>query len=238
MSQPRQILHLISLLDGYGQSKQMRQLVTQQLADACRVRIVALSANSRERFSCEQSGAVVRVLQQRWSYDPIAAWRLTQEFCQQPFDLLHVWGFAALRYASFVRPATSVAPCVATLAELPPGRFNARVDRFVLTSPQECQTEQTVVIAPGISTEAQEPFPRDQFLRALRLSEDSRIIAIAGQLTRDKSLEEAIWCFELVRTLDESARLIFFGDGPDRHRLERFARLASDASAIRFLGYR
>jgi len=60
---------------------------------------------------------------------------------------------------------------------------------------------------------------------------------MAGQLTRSRGLEEAIWCFELVRTLDERARLLIFGSGPDRYRLERFARLASEPSAIRFLGY-
>ncbi|NOY30563.1 MAG: glycosyltransferase [Planctomycetes bacterium] len=236
MSQPRQILHLISSLDGYGQSKQLRQLVERQAAEGCQVRIVALTASFRERLLCERAGAVCRVLLQRWQYDPIVAYRLAREL-RQPHDLLHVWGLAALRYANFARPATTAAPCIATLAQLPPKPLIASADRFVFASPQKHSNKQTVVIPPGVGAPTSDSLPHDEFLELLSLPADARIVGMAGQLTRGRGLEEAIWCFELVRTLDERARLLIFGSGPDRHRLERFSRLASEPSAIRFLGY-
>ena len=73
MSQPRQILHLISSLDGYGESRQLLQLVERQLADGCQVRIVAFSASPRLRSRFEAVGANCRVLRSRWPLDPNAA---------------------------------------------------------------------------------------------------------------------------------------------------------------------
>ena len=62
------------------------------------------------------------------------------------------------------------------------------------------------------------------------------MLAVAGRLTRAHRIDEAIWNFELVRTLNERARLLVLGDGPDRSRLERFARLVSMPQAVKFLG--
>ena len=70
------------------------------------------------------------------------------------------------------------------------------------------------------------------------LPADAILIAVAGPLTRAQRIDEAIWYFELVRTLNERVRLLIFGDGPERHRFERFSRLAAEPSSIRFLGYR
>ncbi len=233
MSQPRQILHLISSLDGYGLSKQLRQLVEQQLADGCLVRILALTASSR----FEVAGAACRVLDMRWPYDPIAAWRLARELRQPTYDLLHVWGLEALRYADFVRPSSVVVPWVATLLQPPTEPIESLADWFVVSNSQKDDGAKTLVIPPGVAAPTADALPRAEFLELLSLPADARIVGMAGPLTRSRGLEEAIWCFELVRTLDERARLLIFGSGPDRHRLERFARLASEPSAIRFLGY-
>jgi glycosyltransferase involved in cell wall biosynthesis len=79
---------------------------------------------------------------------------------------------------------------------------------------------------------------REQLREELSLSPCDRVIAIAGPLKRSKQFDEAIWCFELVRVLHDNARMIIFGDGPDRQRLERFADEVSDPGCVRFVGYR
>jgi len=236
MNQPRQILHLISSLDASDESRQLQQLVAQQLADGCQVRIVALTAAPQYRSQLEAAGATCRILEMRWQYDPIAAFRLARELRQQPHDLLHIWGLAPLRYVEFARSSSTVVPCVATLSRLPVGKLDALPDWFVVPRPQKSGTTNTTVILPGVASPTAEQLPRAEFLKLLSLPADARLLGIAGQLTRSRALEEAIWCFELVRTLDERARLLIFGGGPDRHRLERFSRLASEPSAIRFLG--
>jgi len=226
---------LISSLDGYGESRSLRQLAEQQRAAGSLVRIVALSAECRIRHAVEAAGVACRALQRRWPYDPIAAWRLARELREPTYDLLHVWDLGALRYANFVRSRSNTAPCVATLSRIPQGKFE--VDCFVVPDPRQRGEENTVVIPPGVASPTSDPLPRAEFLKLLSLPADSQIIAIAGKLTRSRGLEEDIWCFELLRTLDERARLLLFGAGPDRHRLERFSRLASEPNAIRFLGY-
>ena len=236
MSQPRQILHLISSLDSSDESRQLQQLVVRQSADGCKVRIVAFTAASQYRAHLEQAGATCRVLEMRWQYDPIATYRLATELRQQPHDLLHIWGLTPLRYAKFVRPRSAGVPCLTTLSHLPAEKLNSFADWLVVPSPQKLGTAKTTVIPPGVAAPSSGPLSRAEFLKLLSLPAEARIIGMAGPLTRSRGLEEAIWCFELVRTLDERARLLIFGAGPDRHRLERFSRLASEPSAIRFLG--
>jgi glycosyltransferase involved in cell wall biosynthesis len=64
------------------------------------------------------------------------------------------------------------------------------------------------------------------------------VVAVAGPLLRSNNFDEAIWCFELVRVIYDNARLVIFGDGPDRARLEQFAERVSDPGCVQFLGYR
>jgi len=204
MSPPRLILHVIANLDGYGLTRQLELLVTEQLAAGQKVRVVAIAADREVLATFKQLGVDCRMLDQRWRRDPFVAVRLAQEIWRQPPDLLHLWGQSALDYFRLIR-------------------------RFV---------HQHNGIAPGIALPDTSNLSRQEFLAEQLLSEDSILLAVAGPLTREQQIDEAIWYFELVRTLDERVRLLIFGDGPDRHRLERFSRLASDPTAIRFLGYR
>jgi glycosyltransferase involved in cell wall biosynthesis len=115
----------------------------------------------------------------------------------------------------------------------PVARGYSRAVRRVSATPCVSRT-----IAPGISTAPPSDCSREQFLQEMALPKRAQLIAVAGQLLRHKRIDEAIWSFELVRTINDSAHLLVIGDGPDRPRLERFTRLASQSSAIRFLGYR
>ncbi len=93
-------------------------------------------------------------------------------------------------------------------------------------------------VAAGVDPPTGKGLTRRQFLAELSLPVEATLIAAAGPLTRTQRIDDALWNFELVRTLEERSRLLVFGDGADRHRLERFARKASESHAIRFLGYR
>ena len=214
MSPPQQILHVVTDLDGYGLTRQLELLVTAQLAAGQKVRVVALAADRRAAATFRQLGIDCRVLDRRWRRDPFVAVRLANELRRASYDLLHLWGEGAVDYVRVVRRLIRQVPTITTLQ-------NGSDD-----------------IAPGVALPKNETFSRSEFLAEQNLSEDSTLIAVAGPLTRSQCIDEAIWDFELVRTLDENVRLLIFGDGPDRHRLERFARLTSEPSAIRFLGYR
>lgn len=93
-------------------------------------------------------------------------------------------------------------------------------------------------IAPAVPLAESAHRDRAAVLAELGLPANTRIIALAGPLVRDKQIDEAIWCYELVRVIHPQARLVVFGDGPDRARLERYTELVSDPDCVRFTGYR
>jgi len=214
MSPPRLILHVIANLDGYGLTRQLELLVTEQLAAGQKARVVAIAADREVLATFKQLGVDCRMLNRRWLRDPFVAVRLAQEMRRQSPGLLHLWGQSALDYFRSIRRCIRPTPTLTSL----PHQHNGT--------------------APGVALPDTSNLSRQEFLAEQLLSEDSILIAVAGPLTREQQIDEAIWYFELVRTLDERLRLLIFGDGPDRHRLERFSRLASDPTAIRFLGYR
>jgi glycosyltransferase involved in cell wall biosynthesis len=246
MNQPQQILHLITHLDGYGQARQLRLLVEQQLAMGHDVRVIALSADRAGRAAVERQGVRCRVLGRRWKFDPIAAWRLAGDLRRLPYNLLHTWGQGAMDYAKATRPAAGAKPWVATTMKWPSGRVRCEADCLVVTGDrvkQACSAAgiaeaKIVVVPPGVALREPQAREATEFKGQLGLSSDAWLIAIAGPLRREKNIDEAIWCFELVRTLDARTRLLILGDGPDRKRLERFARLVSEPGGVHFLGYR
>lgn len=212
MQSPETILHIISDLDGYGLCRQLELLAERQQAAGQVVQVAALRGDRPvvERF--RRRGIDVRVLDRRWTHDPFLTMRLAALLRRNHFDLLHAWGRDAQRYVNAVRPLVPATPQTTSLAD------------------------QDLPI--GVSLSKKTKLSRQQLLDELDLPADATLIAVAGPLVRTQQVDEAIWHFELVRTLDENTRLLIFGDGPDRHRLERFTRLTSEPTAVRFLGYR
>jgi glycosyltransferase involved in cell wall biosynthesis len=248
MTEPRNILHLISHLDGYGTAGQLRKLAGEQLADGRRPSIVALRANRQVLTAWERAGLQCRVLQRRWRFDPFAAWRLAEQLLRDRPDVIHAWDVGAVNFAAVARLRVARVPLVATLLRAPPTTYwlSGQVDRLAVGSEKLSReyadrgiaAEKLVVAPPAICGVSESSPKRQQMLAGLGLPEDAQVIALAGPLTRAKRIDEAIWCFALVRALNERAVLLIFGDGPERQRLERFTRLVSDPAMVKFLGYR
>ncbi len=247
MHTPRKILHLISRLDGYGTTRQLRLLARGQLADGSRVRITALSANRPVRDAWEAEGLSSSVLERRWRIDPFAAWRLSRELLADPPDVVHAWDLDAVNFLAAARLRSGSMPLVATLLTPPAGSWSVnQVDRLAVGSEaqrrdyaaQGVGAEHLAVVPPAVTLPPKSTQSRERVLEHLGLSADTQLIAVVGPLTRAKRFDEAIWCFELVRTLNERSALVIFGDGPDRQRLQRYTRLVSEPAAVKFLGYR
>ena len=98
--------------------------------------------------------------------------------------------------------------------------------------------EKMRVIPGGVDRPEPPSKTRGEFLEELKFSSESRLVVVIGPLVPHKRVNDAIWCFELVRVMHEETRLLIVGDGPDRRRLERFARLVCQAGSVRFLGLR
>lgn len=221
MRSPPRILHLIDALDGYGPTRQLELLVAEQLANGYEVRVWALCARRESIAMLNQLGVDCRILHRRWDRDPLTAIRLARALRSQPQEILHLWGQTSLDY---FRSIQRILPSLRTITSLP--------DRTLLMG------EPGDFVPPGVALPSQPRDLRRSFFAEQCLPDDAVLIALAGPLTRDQCVDAAIWNFELVHILDERARLIIFGDGPDRSRVERFARKASTSHAVRFLGYR
>jgi glycosyltransferase involved in cell wall biosynthesis len=261
MNEPRRILHVIRRLDGYGAARMLRYLAASQAAAGEHVMVAALSAEAGPVEELASRGVDVHVLGSRWAVDPVALVRLERLKRRWGAELLHAWDLASLAQSSLMDPrARGREALVASLgAEELQRRWAPRVLRaacrrgvaIAVDDQRACArllalcgssvhgaSLKPAIVPPGVPAADVAP-PKARRLRAeLGLPEAAMLIATAGPLRRRKMIDEAIWCFELVRVLHDEARMLVIGDGPDRPRLERFAEQVSEPGSVRFLGFR
>lgn len=255
MKSDGRILHVASLLDPYGSSRQLRLLIEGLSSKHWDSEVIALRTLGDTHRTIATVGASVRPLNARWTVDPIAAGRLARLLRNRHIDLLHCWGIAALSYTCAVWPGPRDLPLVVTLTDHLPRRplrqvllkrLIRRVRHVVVsnqTTYQQCvamkiEPEKLVIIPSGVALPDPPTRSREELLTELQLPSETHLLAIVGPLLAHKRVDDAIWCFELIRVLYDNACLLVIGDGPQRHRLERFAQLVCDPGAVRFLGLR
>jgi glycosyltransferase involved in cell wall biosynthesis len=243
------------MLDPYGSSRQLHLLVGGLPGARWVSEVIALRTLGDTHQTIATAGAPVWQLHERWSADPIAAGRLARLLRSRNVDLLHCWGLAALAYTRAVWPGNQTVPMVVTLTDhLPEGllrqtllkRLIRRADWVVVsnsTTHQQCVTmgiepEKLVTIPSGVALPSLPTRSRKELLADMELPPATRLLAVVGPLLAHKRVDDAIWCFELVRVLYDDACLLVIGDGSQRRRLERFARLVCAPGSVRFLGLR
>jgi glycosyltransferase involved in cell wall biosynthesis len=253
MSERRRILHVIDRLDGYGGAHMLRQLAANQATCGSTVAIAAFFASQEIVHELTVSGVRVHNLGRRWRLDPQPLRRLIQVAYEARPDVIHCWDLPSfigvlLTFTGKNRPVILSVDAAQT-SSLWVGQFlhffRSSVAAFVASDESttvwlmnnSCTVNLTM-IRPGVAAAPPNGTSREELRAQLKLPADVQVIAMAGPLERRKQIDEAIWHFELVRVLHENARLLIFGDGPDRERLERFAEEVSDPGCIRFAGYR
>jgi glycosyltransferase involved in cell wall biosynthesis len=100
------------------------------------------------------------------------------------------------------------------------------------------EPENLVILPSGVALPDPPTRSREELLADFELPPATRLLAVVGPLLTHKRVDDAIWCFELVRVLYDNACLLVIGDGPQRRRLERFAHLVCEPGSVRFLGLR
>jgi glycosyltransferase involved in cell wall biosynthesis len=244
------IVHIIGTLGQFDASVSLRLLARFQHDAGSDVRLILFSPNTRSRERIEQMDLPCEVIRKRWGYDPFAARQLVQSLRELQSDVVHLWGRRATDAAITVRRSLPEARLIATLAEVPqsgnpwwPNKSLDAVDAIV-TEQEAIRAEfvdagqgevKVHAIPPAADSFNSQTHSRRELLLHLGLPSESRIIAIAGPLERSQLVDEAIWCFELVRILHDGAALVVVGDGPERGRLERFARQVTDPQVVRFV---
>ena len=247
MSPPRSIVHVISSLDGYAAAQQLRILAMSQKSSGQNVHIIAFRAHVPLIESWRADGLHCRVLQGRWRFDPFAFWRLTELLKNSQPDVIHAWDPDAAALVALAKERAGQPRCFATLLLPPPvwTGYLRKFDGFAIATEnlsvdyvgRGVSHDDFMVVPPAIGSSPERHNSKRDFLTNLGLPEATKLVVTVGPLVRSKRLDEAIWHFELVRTLEENAVMLVLGDGPERHRLERYARLVSEPAAIKFLGY-
>ena len=250
------ILLLIPTLDRGGAEKQFALLAGGLKSRGWDVHAACLTRGGPWQDALDACGVPVTIIGRQWKLDPLAYSRLRRFILELKPDLVHTWRFAANSYgraAAFtagVRHIVSGACCepLRRYHELLINRYLARwTEIFVANSAgivDRCAANglprgKFAVIPNGIGPYQPLPtLPRADLLRELDLPANARLIGAVGRLAPQKRYKDLIWAMDLLRCVQDDVYLLIVGDGPQRWRLERYARQVSVVKAIRFLGER
>ncbi|RLS79935.1 MAG: glycosyltransferase, partial [Planctomycetota bacterium] len=83
-----------------------------------------------------------------------------------------------------------------------------------------------------------DPAARETLRNELKLPADAFVAGYIGRLAKQKRVEDLIWAVETLRQIRPKLFLVIVGDGPERQRLENFARDVGCLEHVRFLGHR
>jgi glycosyltransferase involved in cell wall biosynthesis len=254
MNEPQRILHLVSRLDGYGGARMLRYLAASQAAAGAQVTVVASRVEVDPARELRERGVYVVTLKSRWRFDPLALGRLAKLRRRLAADATHCWDAATLLQALMTQGVASGGALATTLDAVQVGARwmprivqvgGQRVNAWAASDPtaerwlrRHVQHGCSELIRRGVENVERSDSHRERLRGELGVLPGEIAIVVAGPLARHKQIDEAIWFFELVRVLHDNARLLIFGEGPDRGRLERFAGEVSDPGCVRFCGYR
>jgi glycosyltransferase involved in cell wall biosynthesis len=198
----------------------------------------------------------------RWIEPPvrhIAQWvyRVRRELQRFRPDLVHTWTEQANAIGRLATVTTGVPRLIASVRTLPdrPSLWNHALERTLArrtqtyvvnsrTAYQFCQAQgvpgaRLTLIPDGVSvaapaTEAE----RMDVRQRLGLPPQAKLIGAVGPLLPAKRLKDLIWATDLLRVFYRDIRLLVIGDGPQRWRLQRYARQVQAPWRTLFLGER
>lgn len=250
------LLLLIPTLDRSGAEKQLTTLATHLPRDEFDVRVVALTRGGPYAAELERCGVPLTVLGKRHKLDPIAWSRLRTLLHRERPDILHTWLFAANAYGRLAAGRNPPFPVIVSERCVDTWKSSwqlwldrkliPRTTRLIGNSQPVADfyrdlgvpAERLTVISNGLDPVPVSQSEIDAVRQELKIPSGSRVIGYVGRLAAQKRVQDLIWALELVRILDEEVQLLIVGDGPERRRLEQFARDIHVDHRIRFLGHR
>jgi glycosyltransferase involved in cell wall biosynthesis len=164
-------------------------------------------------------------------------------------DVIHAWDLTCLRTLRLVGSGSAKlvasSPPKSLYVSLPAGlglRWCLHAVHAVVVSGRAearrwqdlgLTPDRITTIAPGVDVSPDELPPP---LVLSGVTEKSRITICVGPLYREKGFYGAIWVLDLLRFLFDDLHLIIVGVGPDRERLQDFARSIRISDRVHFVG--
>lgn len=250
------VVLLIPTLDRSGAEKQLTLLACRLPRDEFDVHVVALTRGGPYAAMLQEQGIPLTVLGKRWKFDPRTLWDLRRLLNNLQPDILHTWLFAANAYGRIVcgsapRPKVIVSErCVDSWKSgwqhWLDRRQISRTTRMIGNSRSVAEfyrargvpAERIVVIPNGIDIPESVPASREEVLAEFNLPADALVAGYVGRLARQKRVADLVWAIEVLQHLNDHARCLIVGDGPERGRLVSMARDLRCHEWVRFAGHR
>ncbi len=252
---PIRVFHLVSTLGPVAGAKTL-SLLGPALPRSAFEQVVGVFGSGRTFAKALTDGGIeVRSLPLHPGFDPAGWLRVRSAVSAERPDVLHAWGPWAARVAWLsTRPRVGVSPAprlvisaadqaqLGWLSHFARQAFRA-ADRVIAFGPAEADryramgvTDDKLSVAPFAV--AQVPSPGDVRL-SLDLPAGVPYLVAVGGFDAAAGLKDAVWAFDVIRYTDSAIRMVIVGDGPERKRVERFARaVGATDNRVVFVGER
>lgn len=252
------VVLLIPTLDRSGAEKQCTLLAARLPRDQFDVHVIALTRGGPHAADLIAAGIPLTIIGKQFKFDPSTFWRLRRELKRLQPDILHTWLFAANSYGRLCANAVPNAKIVVSercVDSWKAGwqlwldrRLISRTDRLVGNSQAVVDfyrelgvpAEKLSCIPNGIDLSSAAISNEDRILlrHEMKVPPDAFVAGYIGRLARQKRVEDLIWAVETLRQIRTRLHLVLIGTGPEREKLEEFARNVNCSEQAHFLGHR
>jgi glycosyltransferase involved in cell wall biosynthesis len=247
------IFFIINSLAYAGPARQLGLLAAHLPGERFVVRVCSLGAETPWAAALRAAGIEVACLGWRRLFDVRPLVECRRGLRAFVPDLIHAWGWTALRAAAAVAPRRPPLLLSAPLRgvgkrlgllERCLGRSLAR--KVLVTGAAEAEhcrrlglpAERLVEAPLAVAPFTPSPRSREEAARALGLPAQARWIACVGPLDPVKGFRDALWAFDILRFVHPDLHLVVAGTGPDEPRLREFARTTRTTTQAHFAGAR
>ena len=256
----RRILHIISSLEQHGTTKQLRLVAEGLAARGDDVHVCVLSGGTPGTYAwcaaLAENHVDTSVLTHRSTCDASCLVPLYRTIRRHQPDVVHTWLAAGNLFGRIAARAAGAAHTVASIRDMDPfahaWRWPAerwlakRTDAIVVNSSavrehairHGIDSRKLHTITNAACSASRSSYTRDELLDDLNLPPDTRLLGTVGPLVRTKNLKQLIWVGDIFKSIHEPVHFLVMGDGPQRWRLERFARQIEIDDRVHFLGHR
>lgn len=250
------IVHVIPTLDRSGAEKQLVLLARGLKERGFDPRVIVLTRDGPLRADVESAGVEVALIGKRTRFDPGAFLRLTQTLKDLRPDVVQTWLFAGNSYGRVAALRAGVKTIVASERSVDPwksgwqfaldGWLAKRTARIAVNSSgtrdfyvgHGLPADKFTIIPNAVVPAPPPSRSKADLLAELGLPPDSRLVADIGRLWPQKRHDDLIWAADLLKVVRSDVHLLIVGEGPLRHKLERFRRQVEIEDRVHFLGHR
>ncbi len=214
---PLKLALIIPTLDQGGAEKQLMLLATRIDRAKFEPHVITLTRSGPYQQELKQANVPCHSIEKRGKFDPFALRKLNALLRQIKPDIVHTWIFAANAYGRYA----------ALRAKIP-----------VILGGERCVDPWKSGCPNGIESTTTSSISREEALRRLKLTSDSRIIGAVGRLWPQKGYKDLIWTSSMINVVRPNMHLVIIGEGPQREILEQYRDNIGANKSVHLVGHR